>query len=293
LIVGIVGNTLKKDIAKVVLSLINILKEKELEFFISNSLINFCSENILKSSKNKFLPNDQLAQASDIIISIGGDGTMLTTAYKAHSYNKPVVGDNFGKLGFLTEVDVKDIDFLIDELINDRFTIEERMVLIGECNKKSEIIHYAINDIVIEKGGWSKMIEIKIDVDDEYVTTFAADGIIIATPTGSTGYSLSCGGPIVSPKSNVITLSPISPHTLSMRPLVLDSNQKIKITANSQFKNIQINSDGQRVIEYQPPIEVNIKKSERPFKLVRLSSKSYFEILRNKLLWGLDLRNKN
>ncbi|GAB6283310.1 MAG: NAD(+)/NADH kinase [Ignavibacterium sp.] len=293
MIIGIVGNSLKKDIAKVVLSLINILKEKELDFYISNSLINICSESTLKSEKNKFLPNDKLAQESDIIVSIGGDGTMLTTAYKAHLYNKPVVGVNFGKLGFLTEVDVKDIDFLIDEIINGRYTIEERMVLIGECSQKNEIINYAINDIVIEKGGWSKMIEIRIDVDDEYVTTFAADGIIIATPTGSTGYSLSCGGPIVSPKSNVITLSPISPHTLSMRPLVLDSNQKIKITADSQFKNIQINSDGQRVIEYQPPIEVNIKKSERPFKLVHLSSKSYFEILRNKLLWGLDLRNKN
>lgn len=293
MIIGIVGNSLKKDIAKVVLSLINILKEKKVEFYISNSLVNICSENTLQYERNKFLPNDKLAKESDIIISIGGDGTMLTTAYKAHLYNKPVVGVNFGKLGFLTEVDVKDIDFLINELLNDKYTIEERMVLIGECNKKNEIVNYAINDLVIEKGGWSKMIEIRIDVDDEYVTTFAADGIIIATPTGSTGYSLSCGGPIVSPKSNVITLSPISPHTLSMRPLVLDSNQKIKIIANSQFKNIQINSDGQRVIEYQPPIEVNIKKSERPFKLVRLSSKSYFEILRNKLLWGLDLRNKN
>jgi len=291
-IIGIVGNTLKKDIAKVILTLINTLKEKKLDYYISNSLTNICIENTLKSG-NKFLPNDELAKASDIIISIGGDGTMLTTAYKAHLYNKPVVGVNFGKLGFLTEVDVKDIDFLVDEIINGRYTIEERIVLIGECNQKKEIINYAVNDIVIEKGGWSKMIEIKIDVDDEYVTTFAADGIIIATPTGSTGYSLSCGGPIVSPKSDVITLSPISPHTLSMRPLVLDSNQKIKITANSQFKNIQINSDGQRVIEYQPPIEVNIRKSERPFKLVRLSSKSYFEILRNKLLWGLDLRNKN
>ncbi|MDO8550478.1 MAG: NAD(+)/NADH kinase, partial [Ignavibacteria bacterium] len=149
---------------------------------------------------------------------------------------------------------------------------------------------YAINDIVIDKGGWPKMIELTITVNGEYVTTFAADGLIIATPTGSTGYSISVGGPIVSPKTDVITLSPVSPHSLSIRPLVLPSTQEIVIKAESFHKEVHVNCDGQRVFAFAPPLEIKITKSKRPLKLVHTSFTSYFETLRNKLLWGIDLR---
>ena len=137
------------------------------------------------------------------------------------------------------------------------------------------------------------MIDITISVDDEYVTTFAADGLIVATPTGSTGYSISTGGPIVSPRADVITLSPISPHSLTVRPLVLSGNQEITIKANSLHKELHVNCDGQRVFSFPPPLEIRIKKCERPLKLVHTSLSNYYETLRNKLLWGIDLRKNS
>ncbi len=148
-------------------------------------------------------------------------GRCLQQLTKHIFYNKPVLGLNLGKLGFLVETDVAQMDSVIDLIKKKNYTIEERMVLSGYCiaHQTGELI--AVNDLVIEKGGWPKMIELTAWVDDEYVTTFSADGLIIATPTGSTGYSLSTGGPIVAPTAKAITLSPISPHSLTVRPIVL------------------------------------------------------------------------
>ena len=129
-------------------------------------------------------------------------------------------------------------------------------------------------------------------VDGEYVTSFLADGVIIATPIGSTGYSLSTGGPVVSPSADAITICPISPHSLTMRPLVLSSSQEIMVKADSPHHEVQISCDGQRVYNFPPPLEVKIKKSPRPIKLIHTSLNTYFETLRNKLLWGIDVRNK-
>ena len=228
-----------------------------------------------------------------MIISIGGDGTMLATAFKAHKYDKPVLGVNLGKLGFLAEANLSRMDDFIEEIGRGRYKIDKRMVIESECCGHKVEKLYAINDIVIDKGGWPKMIELTIKVDEEYVTTFSADGLIIATPTGSTGYSISTGGPIVSPKTDVITLSPISPHSLTVRPLVLPGSQNISITAESLHKEIHVNCDGQRVFAFPPPLKLNIKKCDRPLKLVHTSLSSYFETLRTKLLWGIDLRKNS
>jgi len=215
---------------------------------------------------------------------------MLATAFHAQFYNKPVFGVNLGKLGFLVDANVDQLGIFIEELKNGKYSIEERMVIEGECIGHKVEKLYAINDIVIDKGGWPKMIELTVTVDGEYVTTFAADGLIIATPTGSTGYSISVGGPIVSPKTDVITLSPVSPHSLSVRPIVLPSSQEIVIKAKSFHKEVHVNCDGQRVFSFTPPLEIKVTKSKRPLKLVHTSFSSYFETLRNKLLWGIDLR---
>jgi NAD+ kinase len=151
----------------------------------------------------------------------------------------------------------------------------------------------AINDLIIDKGGWPKMIELTVWVDGEYVTTFTADGLIAATPTGSTGYSISVGGPIVSPQADVITLSPISPHSLTIRPIVLPSKSEITIKADSLHRDIKVNCDGQRSYSFPPPMEIIIKKSNRSLKLVHTSLTTYFQTLRTKLLWGIDTRYTN
>ena len=288
--IGIVANISKAKVYEVISILIKTLKENEFDFL----LMDLISENkdLIKGkiNKSKFVESDKLCKKSDMIISIGGDGTMLATAYQAQFHNKPVLGINLGKLGFLAEVNINQIDTIIKEIKEGNYEIEERMIITGECiGHKIEKL-YAINDIVIDKGGWPKMIQLDIDIGDKYVTTFSADGLIVATPTGSTGYSISTGGPIVSPKTDVITLSPISPHSLSMRPLVLPGNETISIRISSLHKEILVNCDGQRVFTFSPPLEVRINKSDRPFKMVRTSLTNYFEILRNKLLWGIDLR---
>jgi len=289
-IIGIIANTTKKDTFSVVSELVLKFRKNGFDFLLSEDIKT--SKHLLtqKVEAGKFLNADKLSRRSDVIISIGGDGTMLASAYYAQFYNKPVFGVNLGKLGFLVDANADQLDILIEELKTGKYSIDERMIIEGQCIGHRVEKLYAINDIVIDKGGWPKMIELTITVDGEYVTTFAADGLIIATPTGSTGYSISVGGPIVSPGADVITLSPVSPHSLTMRPIVLSSRQEIKVRAESFHKEIHVNCDGQRVFAFTPPLELKVTKSKRPLKLVHTSFTSYFETLRNKLHWGIDLR---
>ncbi|MEG8946007.1 NAD(+)/NADH kinase [Rosettibacter firmus] len=288
MILGIIPNITKTDILKTIEVIVEELQKYNLGFFICDSMLKKKNEFSEKLNNCSFLPLKELINKSDIIISIGGDGTMLNTAYEVRNDNKPIIGVNLGKLGFLAEFDVESFKNFIPDIISKNYTIENRIALIGNVNNKEEL--YAINDIVIDKGSWAKMIEITIKIDDDYVSTFSADGIIIATPTGSTGYSLSTGGPIITPKSNVITLSPIAPHTLTMRPLVISSNQKITIIAQSQFGKIHISCDGQRSNIYDSPSYIFVEKSKKDIQLAHSNNTSYFEILRNKLFWGLDIR---
>lgn len=290
--IGIIANTTKENVNLVVSELIKKLQTNKFNFLLSNALIKQKEILAKELRKNVFVPDDKLCNNSDLVISIGGDGTMLTTAYKAQFFNKPVLGINFGKLGFLSEANINQIDVLINEIKRGLIKIEERILITGEVlgHKVERLI--AINDIVIDKGGWPKMIDLELTVNNEFVTTISADGIVIATPTGSTGYSLSIGGPIVSPLTDAITLSPISPHSLTVRPIVLPSNQEIFIKADSLHKEILVNCDGQRVFAVPPPLKIKIVKHNRPLKLVRTSLTSYFETLRSKLLWGVDLRKR-
>ena len=292
MLIGIIANITKENVFEVVHSFLTKLKKNKIDYILTKSLSED-KEKLKIELFDDFITDDkELYEKANLIISIGGDGTMLATAYNAQFYDKPVLGVNMGKLGFLVEANIDQMDKIITELKEGKYSIEERMVISGEAlGHKTEKL-YAINDIVIDKGGWPKMIELTIWVDGEYVTTFSADGLIVATPTGSTGYSISVGGPIVSPKTDVITLSPISPHSLTVRPLVLPSSQEILIKADSPYKDIKVNCDGQRSYAFHPPVEIKINKSSRPIKLIHTSLTTYFETLRNKLMWGIDLRIK-
>jgi NAD+ kinase len=291
--IGIVANITKENVYDVISALVKTLKQNGFDYLLMDIISEKKDLITGKINKSKFVDSNKLCKKSDMIISIGGDGTMLATAYRAQFYNKPVLGVNLGKLGFLAEVNINQMDVFIKEIKEGNYEIEERMVITGECTGHKIEKLYAINDIVIDKGGWPKMIQLEVIIGDKYVTTYSADGLIIATPTGSTGYSISTGGPIVSPKADVITLSPISPHSLTMRPLVLPGDETITIRIGSLHREVLVNCDGQRVFTFPPPLEVKICKSERPFKLIHTSLTSYFETLRNKLLWGIDLRTKS
>jgi NAD+ kinase len=238
MLIGIIANITKENVSNVVSSFISKLKKNKLDYILTNSLLEDKGKLKIELFDDFITDDKEVYEKADLIISIGGDGTMLATAYNAQFYDKPVLGVNMGKLGFLVEANIDQMDKIITELKEGKYSIEERMVISGEALGHETEKLYAINDIVIDKGGWPKMIELTVWVDGEYVTTFSADGLIIATPTGSTGYSISVGGPIVSPKTDVITLSPISPHSLTVRPLVLPSSQEIVIKADSPYKEV-------------------------------------------------------
>jgi NAD+ kinase len=290
MIIGIAANLTKEKVYEVISILTGKLNDSGLKFLLSDHLLPFTDLLSKPIPKSRFTTDKNLYKKSDMIISVGGDGTMLDTSYKARIYDKPVLGLNIGKLGFLAEVNIDQIDLLITEIQSESFTIEERMVIEAECLGHNIEKLYGINDIVIDKGGWPKMIELNISVNSEYLTNFVADGVIAATPTGSTGYSLSTGGPVVSPKTDVLTLSPISPHSLTMRPFILPGTDEVLIKAVSLHKEIQVNCDGQRVFAFKPPLELRISKSDHPLKLIHTSLTSYFKTLRKKLLWGIDQR---
>lgn len=288
--IGIIPNTIKENIAAVVSTFVGKLEKFNVRYIIHNELIKFSSEFCDKLHHAEYGDYLFLAEHSDFIISIGGDGTMLNTAFEMRKSKLPHLGLNLGKLGFLAEFELSGIDGLIRDLVENNYTIEERLTLFARCSAAPGEELFAVNDIVIDKGRWPKMIELTIKADEDYVTTFSADGLIIASPTGSTGYSLSAGGPIVNPKANVLALSPISPHSLTMRPLILSADQKITVRVMSQYKSVQINCDGQRVYYFNPPVDISIERSVFPMRLVHTKATDYFQILRKKLLWGLDVR---
>lgn len=291
--IGIVANITKESVMEVVAAFIQKLKDNKLDYLLTHSLSESNGKVKIEIDDEFIVDDSDLYQQSDLIISFGGDGTMLATAFNAQKYDKPVLGINLGKLGFLVEADVSNLDTVIDTIKNKKYTIEERMIIEGNSTDYKCERMIAINDLVIDKGGWPKMIELTVWVDGEYVTTFTADGLIAATPTGSTGYSISVGGPIVSPQADVITLSPISPHSLTVRPIVLPSKSEITIKADSLHRDIKVNCDGQRSYSFPPPMEIIIKKSDNSLKLVHTSLTTYFQTLRTKLLWGIDTRYSN
>lgn len=291
--IGIIPNISKTDILRIVTGIINDIQKFELGYLLSDRLKKFEDQFNGTLKQSTFLPENELVKSSDMVLSLGGDGTMLSSAFQVRHSSTPLVGVNIGKLGFLAEFDLDSFNDFLGEIKNGKYIIEERMALIGKVKGAEESDLYAINDIVIDKGPWQKMIELTIKIGDDYVSTFSADGIIVATPTGSTGYSLSAGGPIVAPTAKVIALSPIAPHTLNMRPLVVSSDQKIMINVKSPHEKIQVSCDGQRVYTYPSQATIYIERSSQPVKLVHSSKTNYFEILRNKLYWGLDVRKSN
>lgn len=292
MIIGIIPNITKSEVNEIIERIVSEIINNGLDYVLSDSILNTSADLLKKFDSSKIVTLEKLSSISDMVVSIGGDGTMLNTAYSVRGSGTPILGVNFGKLGFLAEFDIESFSEFMCDVKTNNYIVEERVALIGTSAGISESL-YAINDLVIDKGSWSKMIELTVFVDDEYVTTFSADGIIVATPTGSTGYSLSTGGPIVNPQADVITLSPIAPHTLTMRPLVISDRQKITIKVNSQYDTIQVSSDGQRVNFIKPPATIYIEKSDKPVKLVHSKKNNYFETLRKKLFWGLDIRQPN
>ena len=223
---------------------------------------------------------------ADFAVSIGGDGTLLNTARLVGNRNMPIIGINTGRLGFISDILPQDADSFIRSIIEGNYKTEERSLLQVEGDGVQAC---ALNEVAILKHDNSSMISIHASVDDNYLATYLADGLVISTPTGSTGYSLSVGGPIISPDCKTIVLSPIAAHSLSVRPVILNDNVKIELRVQSRSHNFMLAIDGRSESLYEGTV-LSIQAAPYKIRIVRHSGHSFFETLRNKLLWGADKR---
>lgn len=239
---------------------------------------------------NIFTESENIKNANieklDLVISLGGDGTILSTARELSEYEIPILGINIGHLGFLTEVEVSDFNYAITCIKNNDYHIEDRMMLqciLEDTNKNTTYIYNALNEIVLSKGTLSRIVKYGIYIDDSLYTNFTADGIIVSTPTGSTAYSLSAGGPIIYPTLKLISITPICPHSIGVRTTVIDSNSKVCVEIKKKHGNVYLTVDGQKSIELNEIDKVTVITSPKVCKLIKLKSNNYFNILREKI----------
>jgi len=245
----------------------------------------FMEEGIAKQLDQKDLSASYstLKDSADLVIALGGDGTMLHAIRTMEDKDVPILGVNFGGLGFLTEITHQELYAVLKDVLNGKFSIEERMMLRGQT---PTFTFQALNDIVISKETLARIISLKVFIDSEYLTTYEGDGIIVATPTGSTAYSLSAGGPLVIPGMKTILLTPICPHTLSVRPLVIPHLSKVTIVIESNTEGIILTIDGQQGINLNLHDEVKITCAEKTVKLIKSNKRSFYDVLKTKLKWG-------
>ena len=275
----------------------NILKERALEIsadikkFFNQRLVNVDVEDSLASTLDATALSQVDLNKIDLCLSIGGDGTILQFFHNHRQINAPVVGINLGGLGFLADIPLDKLYIHLNELIEKKYEVGKRLIINGSVEKSGS--SSAINDIVIHRAQNRSIIDLSITVDGKYLNTFSADGVIIATPGGSTAYSLACGGPILSPELQALVITPISPHTISNRPFVLMPKSEIEITYLSPFEPVEVIFDGVDYFKLKTNDSLKITKSDHYFSLINLQSNDYFSTLRTKLDWKGRLRYKS
>ncbi|APC41007.1 NAD(+)/NADH kinase [Clostridium estertheticum] len=221
----------------------------------------------------------------DIIVALGGDGTILRTSRNLNNSNIPILGVNIGNLGFLSSVELLEFETAMKRFINDDYYVEERMMLNCTLPNRNELEKYtALNDIVVSKGTLARVVKYELHIDNKFYIDFTGDGLIIATPTGSTAYSLSAGGPIIYPNLDVIEVTPICPLSLSMRTIVLDSKSEISVNIKCEHESIFLTLDGQRAIKLNSYEKILVSVSEQKCRLVKFNDYNYFGILRKKII---------
>ena len=278
--IGIFPNMANKEIENILEKIINFLQTQNVEVFLP--------EKVRVIGKfNKFIvDNNFLYSNIDIALTLGGDGTLLSTGRKFASKGVPLCGINLGRVGFLAEIETDEIIDKLTKIINNNYFIEKRLMLEGVVYRNGEKIFSAeaINDIVVTKSGLSRMIKLKLLIDDILTAEYQADGIIFATSTGSTAYSLSAGGPIINPSLKVMLITPICPHSVNARPLIIDENEEIKLKVSARHNDIGLTVDGQIVYPLLPGDLITIKKSLLTADFIRFTDKNYYKTIKKKLL---------
>ena len=286
---GIAGNLRKEDVPTIAQRVIQRFKSEGVDFVVEKSHSEMLRKKLRIKSVGRTVPEKDLPARCDMLICLGGDGTILRFARQVAEKGTPLLGVNLGKLGFLAEVSVEDLDACLTEILKGDYFIVERMMLQATILKNSKT-YVALNDIVVDKFGSSRVLNFETHVNGEYLATFTADGIILSTPTGSTAYAMANGGPIVTPHNKAITISPICPHSLTARPVIVPDDSIIRIKVVSSENKVHITADGQDEVLVRPPTEIRVKRSPFSARLVKRRNTSYYDVLRKKLNWGQDLR---
>jgi NAD+ kinase len=234
------------------------------------------------------VPHEELVRSVDLIVVLGGDGTMIGAARMVGEAETPVLGVNFGTLGYLADFTVEDMLPSLDAVIAGDYTIDRRLMLAATVYRGDERLMHdrVLNDVVISKSALARIIEIETYVGEKFVNCFRADGLIISTPTGSTAYNLSAGGPVIYPSMSAVVITPICPHTLSNRPLVVPDDVEFELILKTPREEVALTLDGQvgMALEYED--RVRVRKSHTGFNLIQAHTRNYFDVLRNKLKWG-------
>lgn len=288
--IGVVGNRTKESLPEAVESLLKLGGKYNLEFLLHADLAASLKKKRPPSvTKKQFRNSEDLVAESDLIVAFGGDGTILSAARMVGKSQVPILGINLGKLGFLAEVSLEDLEHFIKDVVNDQHVVEERSILrVAMDKEKSEM--FALNEVVIDKSSSSRVIHLSVYVNSDFLVSFQGDGIIVSTPTGSTGYALAAGGPIIAPTTDVVVLQPISPHSLSARTVIVPDSSQISIVVGKLSDEARVTTDGQTERVFSPPGTINIMKADYSVKLVKRKDRSYYDVLRAKLLWGRDIR---
>ena len=292
MIIGCTGNYRKSEYIDIITCVNQFLSEYNIRCIVSSDLLN--APDINKNDINKrfdILDFSELEKISDIILCIGGDGTFLSTARRMNNLDIPLAGIHIGGLGFLAEISKENLKQSLQYIVDKKYKIEERMrieLFLQENNDSNRFI--ALNDIVVDHGQSGRILKTKIKVDSNYLNTYESDGIIISTSIGSTAYSLSAGGPIVHPAMDTIIITPICPHSLSARSIVLSGKKIISIEFPDLYEGISCTVDGQERFLIGDSSTLEIKRSNIYIKVIILPSHNYFETLRNKMRWSGNLR---
>jgi NAD+ kinase len=293
-IFGISGNLEKDELPQVVDRLVKRFRAKNIEYVVHDVLAKMVKKQLhsLKIDRSRWVSEQKLGSSCDMLISLGGDGTILRFARLLAASKTPILVINLGKLGFLAEVSLDEMDQCLDDILRNEYTVESRMMLESFGNGMKTRFT-ALNDIVVSKYGASRVMDIETYVNNEFLATFTGDGIIISTPTGSTAYALANGGPIVTPRNRSITISPICPHTLTARPVIVPDDSVILLKVLSTVSGIQLTGDGQQEKQLSSPAKITVQKASCEARLVRRKGTSYYEVLRKKLHWAKDGRTRN
>lgn len=286
---AIFGNTFQARKSYHAKVLFDILKKKNAEVYVCHDFYDFLTTDLgLEISVAGLFDDDDFS--ADMVVSVGGDGTFLKAASRVGKKDIPILGINTGRLGFLADISPEEIEATFDEIYDHHYKVEERSVLhLLSSDRRLQSLPYALNEIAVLKRDSSSMITIHTTINGAYLTTYQADGLIIATPTGSTAYSLSVGGPVIVPHSNTIAITPVAPHSLNVRPIVICDDWEITLDVESRSHNFLVAIDG-RNESCEESNRLTIRKADYKIKVVKRFDHVFFDTLRRKMMWGVDGR---